>query len=153
MDSHHIPIRIDDIYGSLADDETLARIAQDVLRAENAPSGELSIYITDDETVQSLNRRYLGLDEPTDVLSFSLAATSDSEGFPSTEEEENPLGEVVISYPTAERQAREEGHPIQAELAHLLVHGILHILGYDHELPEDETRMRQREALKEVGHD
>lgn len=57
------------------------------------------------------------------------------------------LGEVIISYPTAERQARERGHPVQREVAHLLIHGVLHLLGYDHALPEEERLMQARENL------
>ncbi|NIU63696.1 MAG: rRNA maturation RNase YbeY, partial [Pseudomonas stutzeri] len=60
-------------------------------------------------------------------------------------DEPAPLGEVVISYPTAVRQAEEQGHSVEAEVAHLLVHGVLHLLGYDHLEAEDERSMRRRE--------
>lgn len=141
-----IPIRVDDPFSHLVDVAKLVEMAEQVLRAEHIENAaELSIYITDDATVQRLNREYLDIDEPTDVLSFSLAETGEH-GFLGSAEELASLGEVIIAYPTAERQAREQGHTVGAEIDHLLVHGILHILGYDHVQPDDEQRMRQREA-------
>jgi probable rRNA maturation factor len=122
----------------------LRDVARRVLAAEGvAGPANVGIVIADDETVRDLNRRFLGLDEPTDVLSFGLAA---ADGAPfALPPEEISLGEVVVAYPTALRQAQEAGRPIEAEAAHLLVHGILHLLGYDHERPEDERAMRRRE--------
>jgi probable rRNA maturation factor len=104
----------------------------------------VGVVVTDDETVRGLSRRFLGRDEPTDVLSFGLAAT-DEVSFALPPEEAASLGEVVIAYPTAVRQAEEAGRAIEAEVAHLLVHGLLHLLGYDHQRPEDERAMRRRE--------
>src|SRR5712692_7892482 len=116
-------------------------MAQSVLEAEAVPPVELGMLVTDDARLRELNREYAGEDEATDVLSFSLI-----EG----EEFAMPdgvlrLGEVIISYPTAERQAREAGRVTEAEVAHLLIHGILHLLGYDHAEPEEGRRMRARE--------
>jgi len=102
---------------------------------------ELDIFIAGEEDMRELNRDYAGQDELTDVLSFSL-----------TEGEELPspdgvlrLGEVIIAYPVAQRQAEAAGRPVREEVAHLLVHGILHLLGYDHAEPEEELAMRARE--------
>jgi len=122
----------------------LRRIARHVLVVEGAGPTELSVVITDDATVRELNRRYLGLDEPTDVLSFGLGEKND-EPFALPPGESASLGEVIVSYPTAVRQAKEQGHSAEAEVAHLLVHGILHLLGYDHLEAEDERIMRRRE--------
>jgi probable rRNA maturation factor len=122
----------------------LRRIARHVLAAEGARHSELGVAIADDATVRDLNRRYLGIDEPTDVLAFGLGETGERV-FALPPGEAVPLGEVIISYPTAVRQAGEEGHGVEAEVAHLLVHGILHLLGYDHLEAEDERVMRQRE--------
>ena len=123
----------------------LRAIARRVLAAEGvAARANVGIAVADDETVRGLNQRFLGLDEPTDVLSFGLAAT-DEAPFALPPEEEASLGEVVIAYPTALRQAEQAGRPAEVEVAHLLVHGLLHLLGYDHERPEDKGAMRRRE--------
>jgi len=119
----------------------LRRIARQILVAEGAGPSELGVVISDDATVRDLNRRYLGVDQPTDVLSFGLG----SEAFTLPPGEAASLGEVIISYPTAVRQAEEQGHSVEAEVAHLLVHGILHLLGYDHLGAKDARMMRRRE--------
>lgn len=106
------------------------------------PPAEVSVAITDDAHVQALNQRYRGIDVPTDVLSFSL---DDDANFVSPPGSVRSLGEIVISYPTAARQADEASHGIDEELAHLLVHGLLHLLGHDHESPKEARLMRARE--------
>ncbi len=122
----------------------LAALARRALAEEAArPGVELSVVVTDDETVMELNRRYRGVDEPTDVLSFGLDDRDD--GFAAFPDAPTLLGEIVISYPTAERQAAAAGRPLEDELAHLLAHGVLHVLGYDHERPAEARRMRARE--------
>ena len=98
----------------------------------------LSIAVVDNRTIEGLNRRYRGVDSATDVLSFALGSNG-------SVDEDGLLGEVVIALPTARRQASEARHSLDDELAHLLVHGILHILGYDHESQSDAKRMRARE--------
>ena len=120
--------------------------------------GDLSIVIADDETVRDLNRRHRGLDENTDVLSFSFihqgeyhgdgeAPTSFSEVEPFAMPPGQPpgLGEVIVSYPQAVRQAEESTHALDQEMARLVAHGVLHLLGYDHVEPEDEALMRSEE--------
>jgi probable rRNA maturation factor len=96
--------------------------------------------LTDDERITELNRTYRGVDGPTDVLAFSL-----HEGA-----EENLLGDVVVSVETARRQADEHGQSLDDEVEMLLVHGLLHLLGYDHAQPEEGRRMfaRQDQFLK-----
>jgi probable rRNA maturation factor len=131
------------------DAEWLQRIAEATLNAENAPAAvEISLVITGQERMQELNREYRGLDRPTDVLSFALSedkAGEEPETFIGPPDGFLHLGEVIISYPQAETQAREQGHSVNREMAILVVHGVLHILGYDHERPEDETVMQARE--------
>ena len=122
----------------------LRRIARHVLAAEGTGPTQLGVVIADDATVRELNRRYLAIDEPTDVLAFGLAETGDRP-FALPPGEAAPLGEVIISYPTAVRQAEEQGHSVEVEVARLLVHGVLHLLGYDHQEAEDERSMRERE--------
>jgi rRNA maturation RNase YbeY len=134
-------VRIDPPFRQEVSAPWLRRVARLALAAEGVRAAELSIVITDDEAVRQLNRAYAGEDEATDVLSFSL---QEGEAFPSPDGLLR-LGEVVISLPTARRQAEAAGRPLLEEVAHLLVHGILHLLGYDHALPQEEERMRERE--------
>lgn len=122
---------------------------------------DLSLVIADDETVQNLNRDYRGLDEPTDVLAFAFDHPGQYEGAgaPPTPQCQEPFiipseqsgfaGEVIISYPQCLRQANLEKHPVQQELALLVTHGVLHLLGYDHMTSQEEYEMetRTREVL------
>ncbi|MBF8266648.1 MAG: rRNA maturation factor [Dehalococcoidia bacterium] len=124
---------------------------------DNTEPLAISLVIADDETVRDLNLRYRGLDETTDVLAFPLRIPQEDgdlagETFPLPPEETPPLGEVVISYPQAARQSREGKRPLKTELALLVVHGVLHLLGYDHAEPEEESRMwaKQEKALAGV---
>ncbi|MGB9619798.1 MAG: rRNA maturation RNase YbeY, partial [Armatimonadota bacterium] len=105
---------------------------------------EVSVLLADDESIRALNKQYRGVDAPTDVLAFSQL-----EGEDFGREGGNVLGDVVISVETAHRQAQDHGHSLEDEIDLLLVHGLLHLLGYDHEKPEDERRMflRQDELL------
>jgi probable rRNA maturation factor len=113
------------------------------LSSEATPApAVLSVVITDDDAVRDLNARYRGVDAPTDVLSFGI---TDDASFVAPLGGPTLLGDVVISYPTAARQAAEAGLQVDEEVAHLLVHGILHLLGYDHESTNDAREMRARE--------
>ncbi|NPB06641.1 MAG: rRNA maturation RNase YbeY [Aquificae bacterium] len=98
---------------------------------------ELSVYVTDDEEIRRLNRTYRKKDRPTDVLSFPLNERADGYLL---------LGDIVISQDTAERQAEELGHSLKEEIKRLAVHGLVHLLGYDHEKGgEEEKRFRALE--------
>lgn len=111
-----------------------------VLEREDAPPCEVSIFITDDLGIQVLNKQYRDLDEPTDVLSFPMDDDeSTPPGMPAL------LGDVIISLPRAREQANDYGHPLKREIAFLTVHGILHLLGYDHEEDNERALMRERE--------
>jgi probable rRNA maturation factor len=140
--AYEILITIDERFVSDVAEEWLAAIARHVLEVERVGDCELGIVVTDDETVRRLNREYAGEDHSTDVLSFSLR---EGEEFASPEAVDC-LGEVIIAYPTAARQAKEAGRSVDDETAHLLVHGTLHLLGYDHAEPEEEREMRARES-------
>lgn len=138
---YHIEWQTDPRFQGRVDPAPLMAIAIHTLEAEGAPEGSgVGVVLTGDDIVRELNARFLGLDEPTDVLSFGMG-----EPFPGQEEAEHQLGEIVISVETAERQAAKAGHSLDREIAHLLVHGVLHILGYDHAEPADERAMRARE--------
>ena len=142
MAEHIILVSIAQPFVRAVSDKRLAAIAQAVLEAEGTPVAELSVTLTDDETVRGLNREYAGEDAVTDVLSFSQWEGEEFVGAPGSVP---PLGEVVIAYPQATRQAEERDRSANEEVARLLIHGTLHLLGYDHAEAEEERRMRARE--------
>ncbi|MCX7781092.1 MAG: rRNA maturation RNase YbeY [Negativicutes bacterium] len=109
------------------------------------PHAEVSLLFVDDEYIRELNRDYRGKDCATDVLSFALneGEEPDIVGGP----EETLLGDIVISLETAVKQAEEFGHSLERELAYLTVHGMLHLLGFDHENEQDKSVMREKEEL------
>jgi len=136
---------------SSIDAHELERMAERVLAAEGvAMPAELSVMLADDATVRELNRTYRGIDAATDVLSFSQ---QEGEAFVGPAGAAPHLGDVIISVDTARRQAAQAGVSLQDEVSHLLVHGVLHLLGYDHEEPEDAQAMRlQEEAMLGGAH-
>jgi probable rRNA maturation factor len=118
------------------------REAKACLQGMRSAGCDLGLVFCGDRLIRQLNRRYRGQDRPTDVLAFPMASSPTSP---------TPfLGEVIISIPTARRQARQEGHSLEREVAALLVHGILHLHGYDHNEEKDARRMR-REELRLLG--
>ena len=113
---------------------------------------EVDITIVDDEEIHQLNRDYRGVDRPTDVLSFAL--DEDDEDEPELLEGQlHLLGDIIISAETAIRQAEEFGHGLEREIVYLAVHGLLHLLGYDHMVEEDKVIMRakEEEALRAIN--
>lgn len=122
---------------------TLVHLAKRVLSAVGESRSELSLELTGDRRMRRLNREYRKKDRPTDVLAFPIREAVMPRG---TRPVTKMLGDVVISLPTALRQAKEAGRSINEELATLLVHGVLHLCGYDHELnPREAARMSRRE--------
>jgi len=117
----------------------LRKVARKILSASGCPDGELSILIVDDAMIQQINRDYLGRDLPTNVISFAMQEGAGGGIQP------NLLGDVVISAETAARDACEAMVPFESELYFLLLHGILHLLGYDHERGT-QAEARQMEA-------
>lgn len=111
----------------------------------------LTVTLVDDEEIREINRKHRQIDRPTDVLSFPLIDGTDAFALPPGVPRE--LGDVVVSYPRAVAQAEEYGHSVERELAYLVIHGVLHILGHDHEIPSEQAVMRAREeaALAAVG--
>ena len=144
----------------LVPNDLLERVGEVVLAGESGQSTrDLGVVIADDDTVRKLNKDHRGLDENTDVLSFAFDHEGEyyGEDEPSSQfsrdiefvmppGEAEGLGEVIISYPQAERQAQAAGHSVVRELAHLLAHGILHLLGYDHLEDKDKALMQAKEA-------
>ncbi|MCL4318667.1 MAG: rRNA maturation RNase YbeY [Firmicutes bacterium] len=108
---------------------------------------ELSIVLSDDSAIRKLNKTYRGVDRATDVLSFSQREGEDGDSDLAV------LGDIVISLDRAHEQAREYGHSFEREMGFLVVHGILHLLGWDHEKADEEAVMmaKTEEILKEIG--
>lgn len=155
--------------------EVWLRTVMEAALVEALPQGEpaqVGLVVTDDKTVQELNQQFRGLDEVTDVLSFSASHSGHWEGDPQESDEASPesvdseelnfvlppgepspLGEVIISFPQTIRQAQERNGPVEQELALLIIHGVLHLVGYDHMEPEDEAQMqaKERSALAAVS--
>lgn len=108
---------------------------------------EISVTLVSNRSIRKLNREWMGKDFPTDVLSFPLSLESPEAGMPWE------MGDLVISVEKASEQALVYGHSLERELAFLLVHGFLHVLGFDHQTEADEKEMfgRQREVLRAAG--
>lgn len=119
--------------------------AQATLEHESA-QGDLTVLLADDARLHELNRDYLGVDAPTDVLSFPASETDPETGA-------RYLGDILLSVPRAEAQARAAGHALEAEVQLLVVHGVLHLLGHDHAAGRDKARMwaAQAEVLERLG--
>jgi len=147
-----INVLIDEGFEGCLEVGWLQGVAEQVLVAQETGSAvELSLVITSQEKVQELNRSYRGKDEPTDVLAFSMLPTekkpeADVPPFVTPPDGVLHLGEVIISYPQAVIQAEEHQHSVEKEITILIIHGVLHLLGFEHEKPELEYEMRARES-------
>lgn len=140
----------------ILDLSALRQVARRILESQKYPDRcELSIALVDDQEIQRLNREYRGIDRSTDVLSFAqqehidpqlVQPHSDDAAFPLV------LGDVILSVETTQRQASEQGKSFEAELYFLLIHGILHLLGYDHQTDDDARVMKQveQDVLREL---
>ena len=128
-----------DLQGVVLPAEPLVESAHQILEFLGLGAVELSILLCTDTLIQTLNRDYRGLDSPTDVLSFAQREGEDGDP------DDPMLGDVVISVDTACRQAAKHGHALEIELQILLVHGVLHLLGYDHIDESDAVEMRIEE--------
>ena len=140
-----ILVTVEEPFALLLSVDWITEIARRVLDAEGVPDAELDVLITDDDTVRRLNREYAGEDATTDVLSFSLREGEEFVLPPEGPGGIEHLGEVIVSYPAAQRQARNVGRSNEDEIAHLLVHGVLHLLGYDHAEADEAREMQSRE--------
>lgn len=121
--------------------------ARRVLLALGCLKAELSLLFVNDAQIRRLNKRYRKINRPTDVLAFPML---EGDGFPLRSQ---LLGDVVISLETAKRQAKLVGHSLEQEIRTLLIHGILHLMGYDHEDSKEAARLVERKTravLKEL---
>ena len=161
-----ILVSLDEPFDGEVEPDWLETVVQaGLLSAGIVGDSEVSLLITGDDTVRALNAEHRGLDETTDVLSFSAEHPGHWEGDGESPREQSPeelfvlppgmpqpLGEIIVSWPQAQRQAAERrADPVQ-ELAHLVIHGALHLVGHDHVEPEETARMQalEREALKSL---
>ena len=121
----------------------MRRIAREVLDGEGVKEAEISLAFVDNATIHTLNKRYLDHDEPTDILTFPLSEPS----------AKKLAGELVISAEMAKSVAEERGHGVDVELALYVIHGILHLCGFDDGTPKDANAMRRRERhyLQRLG--
>jgi len=108
-----------------------------LMKAVNHAGGAISLSFVDDVAIRAINREHRGKDKPTDVLSFPLE--------PEPFAHEQLLGDIVISVDTARRQASDYDAPLQNEIYRLMIHGLLHVLGHDHEEPDERARMEAEE--------
>ena len=125
----------------------IRRTVNEVLKyAGVSDQATLTIVFEEDELLRQMNEKYLGIDAPTDVLSFPTE-------YIDPETNENYLGDILISVPRAIDQAAAGNHPVEDELQLLVIHGLLHLLGYDHMEEEDKERMQksQSEILRRLG--
>lgn len=145
-----VEVQIEPAFAHLLSTEHLRSVGEATLRLEGK-SGQVTLVITGDPGIQRLNRDFLGVDAPTDVLAFSAQEIGDS--FVVAPEAGNYLGDVIVSYPRAVAQAAELGHPVEHEVNLLIVHGVLHLLGYDHADEDERDAMwaRQEVILRRVA--
>ncbi|MEX0788209.1 MAG: rRNA maturation RNase YbeY [Anaerolineales bacterium] len=128
--SHRVSVHAPERYARWR--RAVASAGRAALAAAKSPPAQVTVVLTDDRTLRRLNRRFASLDRATDVLSFPAEAPPRAARY---------LGDVVISVPRARRQAASRGHPVRSELSLLAVHGVLHLLGYDHARPLQRRRM------------
>ena len=127
--------------------DLLERAANAALAHQSSSlDSELTIVLTDDARLHELNRDYLGVDAPTDVLSFPASETDPETGA-------RYIGDILISVPRAQAQADTGGYPLESEVQLLVVHGVLHLLGHDHAQAKEKARMwkAQAEILERLG--
>ena len=146
-----INVIINESFTGCPESEWFQAIIGRILSAQDTgPDVELGLVITTPERIRELNRCYRRIDRPTDVLAFTMADGDEPEAEPTQfvapPDDVQHLGEVIISYPQAVRQAQEQAHTAEMELAILVLHGVLHLLGYDHAAPELERLMKARET-------
>ncbi|MGD8455089.1 MAG: rRNA maturation RNase YbeY [Anaerolineales bacterium] len=130
-----INTQIKETYRAEIDVRRLEKAAIDTLLHQKFnPNAEVAIVIEDDAHIQALNKQYRGIDESTDVLSFQYGVVDPGSG-------QDILGDILIAYPKAAQQAKENSHPVMDELILLVVHATLHLLGFEHETEEEKKEM------------
>jgi probable rRNA maturation factor len=141
---HDLQLEFADGVTAPLDLPALRDLVSRLLDAERPAGSALAVQLADDRVLQALNSEHRGIDAPTDVLSF---AAEEGDEFPAGDEESGPdyLGDIVVSVEFAGRQAGERGIDLDAEVQHIVVHGVLHLLGYDHETDAEAAVMEAAE--------
>jgi probable rRNA maturation factor len=141
-----ITIKIDPEFERLFPTNILEKAAEVTLIQQSTSDSDLSVVLTGDKQIQVLNCNFLGIDAPTDVLSFPASETDPETG-------RLYLGDIIISVQRAESQCTAAGHPLEDELCLLVVHGVLHLLGHDHAEFHEKKQMwvAQKEILVSLG--
>ena len=150
-----INVLIDDEFSEHLEPGWLQTIAEQTLSLEGiGAEAEMGLVVTGQERIRALNWSYLGKDRPTDVIAFYMLSPAGSEpaDFVLPPDGQRHLGEVIISYPQAVIQSSEQGHSVKKEVAVLVIHGVLHLLGYEDETPELKELMsvREQEILSHI---
>lgn len=134
-------------YLSVEQKSLIERVLQALAAQEGIADSEVAVTLVDEDQIRALNRDYRGLDQATDVLSFAMNE-GEEDDFVEIDEAVNLLGDIIISLPHVYAQAEEYGHTPERELAFLVVHGFLHLIGEDHETDEAADQMfAKQEAL------
>lgn len=135
----------------------IERAVETIGELYDAENCEVSIILTDDARIRELNREYRGIDRPTDVLSFALHESDEPEIIFDGEDQIDALGDIIVSVERARAQALEYGHSFRREIIFLIVHGMLHLLGYDHIEEADRLEMEAEQKFimneLEIGRD
>lgn len=138
-----------DIEENIEYDKTISKVLEKCFEVEHLPNDKLlvSITLTDPENIRKLNKEYRKIDKPTDVLSFPMFEKEEIDNMvrEGTWEYNDILGDMVISIPQVEAQAKEYGHSFERELSYMVVHSFYHLMGYDHIEEEDKKVMRPKE--------
>lgn len=139
-----IHFSVDPTYRKLNIQKLLKKAAEATLIRDGNGVGDLTLVLTGDKKIKELNKKFRQIDSPTDVLSFPTEGSENGTRY---------LGDVIISVPRARDQAKEAGHPLNEELVLLAVHGVLHLLGYDHsdEAGKADMWKAQRAILRDLG--
>ena len=141
-----VEIYYDDGIEKISEDEILENVVKTVLEMEGVKKN-VNVYITltDNANIQVINAEHRNIDKPTDVLSFPMFEREEIEGLKVEDDQEDILGDIIVSLEKVKEQAEEYGHSFKRELAYLVTHGMLHLLGYDHMIEEEKVVMRKRE--------
>jgi probable rRNA maturation factor len=149
MTGDQIAFYVHDLYQERISEENLQKTVKAVfINGQVADSTSLTVMIVDDEHIREMNQRYRGIDKPTDVLAFPA-------DFEDPDLESHYLGDVVLSYQRAQSHAEARGHKVEEELQLLIIHGVLHLLGYDHDTADRKEEMwsLQNRILADLGLD
>ena len=150
-----VDFSVEDGVAASWDEPRITTLISSIVARERTSDAEfvIGVHLVGDATIRQLNAEHRQIDAATDVLSFPLEEPVEEPGFVLPDGEPVNLGDVVVSYPRAAEQADEYGHSIEREVAYLVAHGVLHVLGYDHEEDAERERMRHKEeeALQPLG--